>query len=684
MTSFVDFGDLGQTLLQLSLCLAGLQLLAGSRFWPRFSSFLPEIAGLNATVLTLSMASLIAAYVNVDLSLANVAQNTNANAPLLYRITGAWGNHEGSLLLWLLWMGLYAAALAWHPAQRLAPKLTGRALAVLGGLQILLTGYALILSNPFWRLPIAPKSGAGLNPLLQDIGLAIHPPVLYLGLTGITIAFALSIAALLGNHCPTPFAATTVSTASSESSGDEPAWTILARPWLLLSWGWLTLGIALGSWWAYRELGWGGWWFWDPVENAALIPWLFASALMHALNLQRQPSEQQQGQQQVQAVQEAAWASAPHLLAIFTLGSTLLAMFLVRSGLLTSVHAFALDPARGSVLLAITAVVTLASLALFALRVPVAPTAPVATKTSWHSPSAWLLFGYLIFALTAITVLLGTAYPLLHQTVTDSPMAVAGDFYQQMVVPLLLLLLGGVVGLPHLARTDKSPTSPGLKRYRWPALALLVLASVLNLWIGWHWIAGGAIVALGGLAIIQNWAPIWRPQRRVMALAHLAAGLAAIGMVGASLWQQSYIVKLAPGKGVVAGSYQLTLQQLREIPIGQNGANYSTWQAVVAIRPAHNPSSHPILLTSEKRHYQVEEMVTSEAAVDYGLWRDLYVVIGQPDIAAGTLTIKFLINPLISWLWAAVVLATLAAWLGAIRSWQSLKPISHQPPALQG
>jgi cytochrome c-type biogenesis protein CcmF len=169
-----------------------------------------------------------------------------------------------------------------------------------------------------------------------------------------------------------------------------------------------------------------------------------------------------------------------------------------------------------------------------------------------------------------------------------------------------------------------------------------------------------------------------------MALAHLAAGLAAIGMVGASLWQQSYIVKLAPGKGVVAGSYQLTLQQLREIPIGQNGANYSTWQAVVAIRPAHNPSSHPILLTSEKRHYQVEQMVTSEAAVDYGLWRDLYVVIGQPDIAAGTLTIKFLINPLISWLWAAVVLATLAAWLGAIRSWQSLKPISHQPPALQG
>ncbi len=674
---FVDFGDLGQTLLQLSLCLAGLQLLAGSLYWQRLKGFLPEITGLNAITLALSMASLIAAYVNVDLSLANVAQNTNANAPLLYRITGAWGNHEGSLLLWLLWMGLYAAALAWHPAQRLAPKLTGRALAVLGGLQILLTGYALILSNPFWRLPIAAKQGAGLNPLLQDIGLAIHPPVLYLGLTGLCIAFALSIAALLGNHCSQPTAAAIPPTIPSDTRAQEPAWTSLARPWLLLSWGWLTLGIALGSWWAYRELGWGGWWFWDPVENAALIPWLFASALMHALNLQRQPSEQRQGQSPQdgmgnQSVQEAAWASAPHLLAIFTLGSTLLAMFLVRSGLLTSVHAFALDPARGSVLLAITAVVTLASLALFAARTPVAATAPAPTQSSWLSPSAWLLFGYLIFALTAVTVLLGTAYPLLHQTVTDSPMAVAGDFYQQMVVPLLLLLLGGVVGLPHLARTNKSPPSPGLKRYRLPALALLILASVLNLWIGWHWIAGGVIVALGGLAIIQNWAPIWRPQRRVMALAHLAAGLAAIGMVGASLWQQSYIVKLAPGANMVVGSYQLTLQQLREIPIGQNGANYSTWQAVVAIRPAHNPTSPPILLTSEKRHYAVEDMVTSEAAINYGFWRDLYVVVGQPDIAAGTLSIKFMINPLIGWLWAAVVLATLAAWLGAIRSWQSL------------
>lgn len=673
---FVDFGDLGQTLLQLSLCLAGLQLLAGSLYWQRLKGFLPEITGLNAITLALSMASLIAAYVNVDLSLVNVAQNTNANAPLLYRITGAWGNHEGSLLLWLLWMGLYAAAMAWHPAQRLAPKLTGRALAVLGGLQILLTGYALILSNPFWRLPIAAKAGAGLNPLLQDIGLAIHPPVLYLGLTGLCIAFALSIAALLGNHCSQPTATAIPPTIPSDTRAQEPAWTSLARPWLLLSWGWLTLGIALGSWWAYRELGWGGWWFWDPVENAALIPWLFASALLHALNWQRQPEQSQnqapQGGMGNQTGQEAAWASAPHLLAIFTLGSTLLAMFLVRSGLLTSVHAFALDPARGSVLLAITAMVTLASLALFAARTPVAATAPTPTQSSWLSPSAWLLFGYLIFALTAVTVLLGTAYPLLHQAVIDSPMAVAGDFYQQMVVPLLLLLLGGVVGLPILMRPAPPLGLKRISRYRLPALALLVLASVLNLWIGWHWIAGGVIVALGGLAIIQNWAPIWRPQRRVMALAHLAAGLAAIGMVGASLWQQSYIVKLAPGANMVVGSYHLTLQQLREIPIGQNGANYSTWQAVVAIRPAHNPANPPILLTSEKRHYAVEDMVTSEAAIDYGLWRDLYVVIGQPDIAAGTLSIKFMINPLIGWLWAAVVLATLAAWLGAIRSWQSL------------
>ncbi|MCA3249126.1 MAG: heme lyase CcmF/NrfE family subunit [Rhodospirillaceae bacterium] len=673
---FVDFGDLGQTLLQLSLCLAGLQLLAGSLYWQRLKGFLPEITGLNAITLALSMASLIAAYVNVDLSLANVAQNTNANAPLLYRITGAWGNHEGSLLLWLLWMGLYAAALAWHPAQRLAPKLTGRALAVLGALQILLTGYALILSNPFWRLPIAAKAGAGLNPLLQDIGLAIHPPVLYLGMTGLCIAFALSIAALLGNHSPAPLAATIPPTIPSDTRAQEPAWTSLARPWLLLSWGWLTLGIALGSWWAYRELGWGGWWFWDPVENAALIPWLFASALLHALNWQRQPEQSQhqtpRGGMGNQAGQGASWAPAPHLLAIFTLGSTLLAMFLVRSGLLTSVHAFALDPARGSVLLAITAVVTLASLALFAARTPVAATAPAATQSSWLSPSAWLLFGYLIFALTAVTVLLGTAYPLLHQAVIDSPMAVAGDFYQQMVVPLLLLLLGGVVGLPILMRPAPPLTPKRISRYRLPALALLVLASVLNLWIGWHWIAGGVIVALGLLAIILNWPSIWRPQRRVMALAHLAAGLAAIGMVGASLWQQSYIVKLAPGANMVVGSYHLTLQQLREIPIGQNGANYSTWQAVVAIRPAHNPTSPPILLTSEKRHYAVEDMVTSEAAINYGFWRDLYVVVGQPDIAAGTLSIKFMINPLIGWLWAAVVLATLAAWLGAIRSWQSL------------
>jgi len=239
-------------------------------------------------------------------------------------------------------------------------------------------------------------------------------------------------------------------------------------------------------------------------------------------------------------------------------------------------------------------------------------------------------------------------------------------------VPMLLVLLGGIVGIPKRTQSPLVIPTSWWVRHRLKGLAMLVLASVLCLWLGWPTLAGTIIVGLSGLAIVANWPWLWRPQRRVMALAHLAAGLAAIGMVGASLWQQSFIAKLAPGSHAVVGQYHLTLQQLREIPLKATKANYSAWQAVVAIRPASAPNSPPLLLTSEKRHYAVEGMVTSEAAINYGLWRDLYMVIGQPDVAAGTLTIKFMVNPLINWIWVAVALATLASWMGAVRGWRQM------------
>jgi cytochrome c-type biogenesis protein CcmF len=268
--------------------------------------------------------------VQVDLHLLNVAQNSNRNAPLLYRIAGAWGNHEGSLLLWLLWMALSSMLLL--GLQRKLPSATSlltKALAVQAGLQLLLTSYALIFSNPFIQSTQPAVAGMGLNPLLQDVGLAMHPPLLYLGLTGLSLPFALAMAALW-------------------MGGMAQDWARLSRLCVVWAWGWMTLGVALGSWWAYRELGWGGWWFWDPVENAALVPWLLATAMLHGLRL----ANSAKGRDRV-------WEKSAQLMAIFACVSTLLAMFLVRSGLLTSVHAFALDPARGTVLLLMTGVVLL-------------------------------------------------------------------------------------------------------------------------------------------------------------------------------------------------------------------------------------------------------------------------------------------------------------------------------------
>jgi cytochrome c-type biogenesis protein CcmF len=644
---WLGLGDLGQGFLQLSLCLLALQFLLGTGLWSGFGKVLSDVVIANMAVMFLAMAVLVAAHVQVDLHLLNVAQNSNRNAPLLYRIAGAWGNHEGSLLLWLLWMALSSMLLL--GLQRKVPSaapLLAKALAVQAGLQLLLTSYALIFSNPFIQSTQPAVAGMGLNPLLQDVGLAMHPPLLYLGLTGLSLPFALAMAALW-------------------MGGMAQDWARLSRLCVVWAWGWMTLGVALGSWWAYRELGWGGWWFWDPVENAALVPWLLATAMLHGLRL----ANSAKGRDRV-------WEKSAQLMAIFACVSTLLAMFLVRSGLLTSVHAFALDPARGTVLLLMTGVVLLTSLTLFlwrsSTRLAAEGAAAVPTKLSFQSPAAWLLIAHWLFALLGGVVLLGTAYPLLVQAVGGSPLAVAGDFYQMVVVPLFLLLLLGLNLLPYLEQ-GKRRLRRGIMLGK-EMLALTVLASGA-LWLGYSWLAGGLIAGLGAGVIIGHW-PLLGPllgsggrktarragQRQLMVVAHLAVGLAVIAMAISSFYQQSYTIRLAPGQSALVGRYRAKLVDLREVA----GVNYQAWQANISLTPAV-AGGRALTFTPEKRKYVVEGMVTSEAAIDYGFWRDVYVVMGQPDEAAGRLTFKVMINPLMSWLWAASILASTAALVTAAK-----------------
>ena len=592
-----------------------------------------------------AFAALTYAYVTSDFTVANVAANSHSAKPLLYKISGVWGNHEGSLLLWVLILTLFGAMVATFGAN-LPPALKARVLAVQGMIGLGFLAFTLFTSNPFLRLDPAPPDGRGLNPLLQDPGLAFHPPFLYLGYVGFSMAFSFAVAALIEGRV-------------------DAAWARWVRPWTLAAWGFLTVGIALGSWWAYYELGWGGFWFWDPVENASFMPWLVGTALLHSA---------------VVVEKRDALKSWTILLAILTFALSLIGTFLVRSGVLTSVHSFAVDPERGIFILALLLIAIGGSLALYAWRAPALRSSGAGLFKPVSREGA-IVLNNLLLSVAAATVFLGTLYPLFLDIVGGGKISVGAPYFNSTFVPLMVPLLAAVALGPMLAW--KRGDLAGVMQRLTVALAAAVAAALVSLWLSdWRhalaafgiglgvWVIAGAKIEFASRIQLFR-APLGDSVRRAfglprsfygMSIAHAALGVVVIGITASSAWQTEVIQVVRDGGSIRVAGYELQLKGVREM----RGPNYVAQQATIAAYDAKRSSACPegdlerrcalvATLSPEKRRYPVEGNNTTEAAIYTTWFADLYVVLGDPD-GKGGWVIRAYHNPLVPWIWIGCVL----------------------------
>jgi cytochrome c-type biogenesis protein CcmF len=620
----------------------GLALVQGTLpFWGSARGDVSLMAAARSTALgqfvflSVAFAALILGFALSDFSIVNVASNSHSSKPLIYKIAAAWGNHEGSLVLWVWILALYGAGVALL-GKNLPPPFRARVLAVQGLIGLGFLAFMLFTSNPFERLAPAPLDGQGFNPILQDPALAAHPPMLYAGYVGLSMAYAFAIAALIEGRV-------------------DASWARWVRPWTLAAWCSLSLGIALGSYWAYYELGWGGWWFWDPVENASFMPWLAATALLHsAIVVEKRDSLK-------------SWTI---LLAILAFSLSLLGTFLVRSGVLTSVHAFAVDPRRGVFILTLLALAIGGSLVLYAWRAPALQSRGLFAPVSREGA---LLLNNLLLATACATVLLGTLYPLLLEAVGGPKISVGPPYFNATFVPLMVPLLIAIPIGSMLAwkRGDLAGVLGRLK------FALLIAALALLVQLGFS--RGAQLLAAGAMAIAV-WllvGTLWELIERVqllrlpparswqrarglprasyaMTLAHFGVGVLVAGVTASSAWQSEAILVLQPGQSARLAGYSFTLARLDD----RQGPNYVLRRAVVDVTRDGSPVA---TLTPEKRYYPVEGQPTSEAGIDMGFWRDLYVVLGDPaEGAPGGHTMRIYVNPLVMWIWGGVAIMGVA------------------------
>ena len=564
-----------------------------------------EGAAVASTVaVALAFGALIWAFVTSDFSVSNVALNSHTDKPLFYRVAGAWGSHEGSLLLWCLVMTAFGAVLAL--GRGLPFGLKTSAVAVQGGLNALFLAFTVFTSNAFTRLDPAPVQGASLNPLLQDPALAIHPPLLYLGYVGFSVCFSLAVAALIEGRV-------------------EAAWGRWVRPWALASWAFLTVGIALGSFWAYYELGWGGWWFWDPVENASFLPWLAGTALLHSA---------------IVTEKRGALAGWTLFLALVAFTLSMLGAFLVRSGVLTSVHAFAVDPERGILLLAILGVAAGAAFALFAWRAPGLPKGGVFAPVSRESS---LVLNNLFLSAAAATVLLGTLYPLILEAVTGQTISVGPPYFNLTFTPLMAAALIILPAGPLLAW--KRADLKGVVQRLTLAFVAAVLAALIALFlfsptkvmaaagIGLGvWLFAGALVELAERIRLFRapGAEVWRRLTGLpkgafgMTLAHAGLGLFVMGAVAETAFKVEAVVVTAPdGPVAVAGPWHVALDEVRIV----EGPNYLAEQGVFTV--AREDGSGARTQTAERRFFPAGGQTTTEVGLDFRGLDDVYVVLGE-------------------------------------------------------
>ena len=626
--------ELAHFTLILALAVALVQtvvpLVGAHKGWDGWMAVADPAALSQLILVGFSFAVLTWAFVTSDFSVQLVYLNSHTDKPLIYKISGVWGNHEGSLLLWVLILALFGAAAAvW--GGNLPARLRARVLAVQASVGVAFLSFMLFTSNPFVRLANPPLNGRDLNPLLQDPGLAFHPPFLYLGYVGLSMTFSFAVAALIEGRV-------------------DAAWARWVRPWTLAAWVFLTIGIALGSWWAYYELGWGGFWFWDPVENASFMPWLIAAALLHSA---------------IVVEKREALKSWTILLAILAFGFSLLGTFIVRSGVLTSVHAFANDPERGVYILLILGIFFGGALVLYAVRAGAMESRGVFSVVSRESA---LVLNNILLAVSAFVIFVGTIWPLFAEMVLGRTLSVGPPFFDAAFAPFMVAL-ALVLPLGSLLAWKRG----SLSRARLPlgALALLSVALAglafalqtgrsalgpVGLALG-VWVVGGALLDLwlrGGRADAGD------HLRRILrlpradwgkAIAHLGLGVTIIGVAAALAWQQEDIRVAQVGETWRVGNVDVTLDAVEQT----QGANYVTTMATMAIAQDGRAlgTLHP-----EKRFYPVARMPTTEAGIRNGFLRDIYAVIGDPQ-AAGGYAVRVYIKPLANWIWGGAILMSL-------------------------
>ena len=620
--------EFGHYALILALCIAliqGVLPLIGAHQGRREWLILARPAA-QTVFLLLATAFVILAwsfYIN-DFSVLYVAVHSNSQMPVMYRLGAVWGGHEGSLLLWVFLLSTWTILVA-QLSKALDEFMVARVIGVLGLVMSGLLLFVLTTSNPFMRLLPAAQDGRSLNPLLQDPGLVFHPPMLYMGYVGFSVAFAFAIASLLSGRL-------------------DAAWARWSRPWTTAAWVFLTLGIALGSWWAYYELGWGGWWFWDPVENASFIPWLVGTALLHSLAV----TEKRGG-----------FKSWTVLLAITAFSLSLLGTFLVRSGVLTSVHAFATDPRRGVFILIFLVLVVGSSLILYAWR---APKSSLGGKFSLSSRETFILLGNVFLVVSAGSVLLGTLYPLLIDALHLGKISVGPPYFNSVFVPLMepLLVLMGIGPW-----TDwKSSDLLGVIKRLWLAGLVAVLAGIgIPLMMGeFTWLAGLGfllafwVIASGCLQIVRQ-AKAGKPTRSFigMQFAHLGIAVFVIGVTMVGAYQEEKDVRMSAGDTVSVGGYQIQFEGVNVVP----GPNYQAMRGTFLLNKNGNTKT---IMHPEKRNYFSSTMPMTEAAIDAGLTRDIYVSLGE-ELPDKSWAVRVYYKPFVDWIWGGCLLMALGGVL---------------------
>ena len=632
--------ELGHFSLILALAMAIIQsafpIMGAATGNLTYMSLARPAARLQFLFVSISFGILVYSFLINDFSISYVANNSNTLLPWVYRFSAVWGAHEGSLLLWTLILSIWTIAVTFF-SHRLPEYFLSRVIGVMGLVSIGFLLFMLFTSNPFERIFPIPLDGADLNPLLQDPGLIIHPPILYMGYVGFSVAFGFAIAALLGGNLDT-------------------TWARWSRPWTLLAWIFLTIGIALGSWWAYYELGWGGWWFWDPVENASFMPWLIGTALIHSL---------------AATDKREIFKNWTILLAICAFALSLLGTFLVRSGVITSVHAFATDPTRGVFILALLAIFVGGSLVLYAFR---APSTKSGGKFKLLSRETFLLFNSILFLVAMLTVLLGTIYPLIIEALNLGKLSVGAPYFNAVFVPIMAPVII-FLGLGVLTKWKQDDFSQLLKQLR----NLLISSLFIGICIGLIFFENNQLKSIAGIVaalwistttLYSLFVKIKNKKNKLAAMriisrsfygmlvAHIGFAVCIVGITITSQHSVDIHQRMKVGDIIEFSDYQFHLKDLKTV----SGPNYEATEAIVDVT---KDEDFITTLRSQKRIYTVRNMPMTEAGIDAGFTRDIYMALGEP-LDNESWSVRLYHKPFVRWIWLGAILMAIGGLLAVL------------------